>query len=123
MAPKRKRLVRFPSDEIQGKGSWVLIACLTVKEMRELRRLAKQAKAEMMAAEVAGAVLADDAIDMFEVGVGVLKTHAKEWNWVDDEGEPMPQPKDNPEIIEELLDPESAFLSKCIQGSEDDAKN
>ena len=103
---KRKRIIRFPSDEIQGKGSWALVARLTVAEMRAIRK----------------ARAAEDA-DLFELGVEVLKTHIKEWNWVDDDGEPMPQPKDNHDIIDSLSDSESTFLTECIQGSESDAKN
>lgn len=106
MAPKRKRIVRYPSDEVQGEGSWVLVARLTVAEMREVR---KQQKAK-------------DA-DLFELGVALMKSHVKEWNWVDDEGEPLPFPKDQPEIIEDLSDPESAFLSDRIRGSDAETKN
>jgi len=79
---------------------------MTVAEMRELRKARK----------------AKDA-DLFELGVDIMKTHVKEWNWVDDDGEPMVQPKDDPSIIDDLSDPESTFLSECIQGSEPDAKN
>lgn len=104
--PKRKRIVRYPSDEIQGEGSWVLVALLTVAEMREVRKEQK----------------AKDA-DMFELGVTLMKSHVKDWNWVDDEGEPMPSPKDQPGIVEGLSDPESGFLSECIRGSESETKN
>lgn len=114
--PKRKRIERFFSDEVQGEGSWVLVAKFTVEEMRELRKLGKLAEKTREAGT-------DDGPDMFEVGITQLKSHIKEWNWVWDDDTPMPQPKDDPEVIEKLSDPESAYLSKCLQGSEEDAKN
>ena len=104
--PKRKRLQRYPSDEIQGEGSWVIVGRLTVEEMRAIRK-----------------VRAGEDPDLFELGVDMLKSNVKEWNWVDDEDEPLPQPKDDPTIIDKLSDPESTFLTECIQGSEADAKN
>lgn len=104
--PRRKRIQKFPSDEVQGKGSWALVAKLTVTEMRAARNLGQE-----------------EDFDAFELGVSLIATHVREWNWVDDEGNPMLQPKDNPEIVESLTDDEIEFLGKCIQGSEQDAKN
>jgi hypothetical protein len=71
----------------------VIVAALTVAEMREYR------------------------------GRAVLKTHVYEWNWVDDDGVPFSQPKDDPSVIDLLTDGEVAFLSTLIQGSEAEAKN
>lgn len=129
--PKRKRLVRFPSDEIQGKGSWVIVAKLTVEEMREIRKTRKVLKAREVEVDRAAKAgeepkAGGEAIqdDLFELGVSVLKSHVKEWNWVWDNGDDMPQPKDDPSVIDKLTDPESTFLTVCIQGpSEKDVKN
>jgi len=104
--PKRQRITRFRSDKVQGEGSWALIAGLTVREMREAREAANAAD-----------------FDAFEMGVSLIASHVREWNWVDDDGEPMSQPKDWPKIVDELSDAEVAFLGDCIRGSEDEAKN
>lgn len=106
MAPKRQRVRRYVSNEIQGDGSWVIVAALKVAEMRKYQGYAE----------------ADD-FDAFELGIDVLRTHVFEWNWVDDAGNPFPQPKDDPSVMDELTDAEVEFLSTCIQGSEAEVKN
>lgn len=106
MPPKRRRVRRHASNEVQGDGSWVITAALTVAEMRAFRKRADE-----------------EDFDAFELGVEVLKTHVYEWNWVDDDDVPLPQPKDDPLIIDLLTDDEVDFLSACIQGSEAEAKN
>lgn len=106
MAPKRRRVRRHASDEVQGEGSWVIVAALNVAEMREFRKRAEEKD-----------------FDAFELGVDVLKTHIYEWNWVDDDDVPLPQPKDDPSVIDLLTDEEVGFLGACIQGSEAEVKN
>jgi hypothetical protein len=106
MPPKRRRVRRHSSDEVQGDGSWVVVVALTVAEMREFRKRGEE-----------------EGFDAFELGVEVLQTHVREWNWVDDDGQPFPQPKDDPSVIDLLTDDEVAFLSSLIQGSEAEAKN
>jgi hypothetical protein len=102
---KRQRIKKFKSDSVQGKGSYAVCASMTVAEQREARKF-----------------MADGG-DMFELGTSILKTHVLTWDWVDDDGEPLPQPKDCPEVIDLLTDAEVDFLSECIKGSEADAKN
>ena len=106
MPPKRRRVVRHASNDVQGEGSWVITAALTVAEMRDFRKRADE-----------------EDFDAFELGVEVLRTHVYEWNWVDDDDVPLPQPKDAPEVIDLLTDDEVEFLSGHIQGSEAEAKN
>lgn len=103
--PKRRRVTRFESSEVQGEGSFVVCSTLTVAEQRDAR--------QFMA----------DGGDAFELGIQILRAHVLSWNWVDDEGEDLPQPKAHPEVIEALTDAEVGFLSTCIKGSEAAAKN
>lgn len=106
MAPIRRRVVRHASNDVQGEGSWVIVAALNVAEMRAYKKLADE-----------------DDFDAFEMGLEVLRTHVYEWNWVGDDGEPLPQPKDDPLVIDVLTDDEVKFLSDCIQGSDAEVKN
>jgi len=106
MAPKRRRVRRHASNEVQGEGSWVITAALNVAEMREYRKRAEE-----------------EDFDAFEMGIDVLKTHVYTWNWVGDDDAPFPQPEDDPGVMDLLTDDEVEFLSKCIQGDEAEAKN
>lgn len=107
--PKRKKTIRFPSDEVQGEGSWVLVTLPTVEEMRKIRKTYREAE--------------EAEKDTFEIGVELLKRYVKEWNWVMEDDSAMPQPREDPTVIEKLTNPESGFLSRCIVGTEQDAKN
>ena len=108
---KRLSAEQIPSEDLQGPGSWVRVSRLTVAGMREARRQRQKAEAE------------NKEFNAFEFGIEVLKTHVLEWNWVNDDGNPLPQVPENPDVIDLLTDPEVTFLGECIQGSEEAAKN
>lgn len=107
--PKRKSVIRFFSDEVQGEGSWVLVALPTVEEMREIRKTYK----DLTVAEE----------DTFDFGISVIRKYTKDWNWVFQDDQPMPKPKEDPSVFDKLIDPEVSFLSACISGTEQDSKN
>lgn len=104
--PKRQNLRRFPSEEVQGEDSYVVVSRLTVGEAREADRLRK----------------ADDT-DSFEAISKFYRDHVHAWNWVDDDGEPLPLPKDDPAVIDMLTDREFEFVAECLAGSEEERKN
>ncbi|MDY7078011.1 MAG: hypothetical protein SXV54_13935 [Chloroflexota bacterium] len=104
--PKRNRIRRFSSDEVQGKDSWVEVAQLTVGEIRESREMGMR-----------------EDFNPFDWGIQLLSTHVMGWNWVNDAGEPLPQVRDNPDVIEQLSDTEAGFLSTCIKGDQEQVKN
>jgi len=97
---KRQSVKTHKTDEVQGEGSTVVITAVKVKEIRQIRKQAKE-----------------EDFDEFEGGVSLLAKHVIGWNWVDDEGNPLPIPKDNPEVIDELTDEESKFLVDLMMGS------
>ncbi len=41
----------------------------------------------------------------------------KEWNWVDDDGNALPLPSQNPEILDDLTDDETVFIMEKVMGS------
>ena len=102
---KRNRVKRFDSTRVQGEGSFVEVLSMTVGEQRTARKVAA------------------DKGDMFELGIKIMKEHVVSWNWVDDDGKPFAQPKDQPNVVLELTDDEVSFLTDCIRGSTDDEKN
>jgi hypothetical protein len=104
--PERQNVRRFPSEAVQGEGSWIEVSRLTVGEAREADRLRK-----------------DPDADSFEAVGDIYKKHVRAWNWVDDDGEPLPLPADDPDVINDLTDQEFAFISDCLVGSEEERKN
>jgi len=104
--PKRQSVKTHKSDEVQGEGSFVVTTEVKIREIRQIRKQA-----------------ADPEFDDFEGGIGLLAEHIVRWNWVDDEGKPLPCPKDDPKVIDELTNEESEFLVGLLMGGKDEAKN
>lgn len=38
------------------------------------------------------------------------------WNWVDNDGTPLPQPHNNPDVFGELTSEEMQFVAQCVRG-------
>ena len=104
--PKRQSVKTHKSDVVQGEGSFVITTAVKVKEIRQIRKNA-----------------ADPDFDDFEGGINLLAKHILKWNWSDDEGKPLPCPKEDPKVIDELTNEESEYLVALLMGSPDDAKN
>jgi len=132
--PKLKRIVKYPSDEIHGEGSWVKVTRLTIAGMKQV---AIDAATILIKQEQAAArlrLVREGKLDPSELVIPevceelealsyILKGNVIDWNWTDDDGNPLPNPRENPEIIETLVGEETNFLSALIRGSEAKVKN
>jgi hypothetical protein len=98
--PKRKRIQRVDTEAVQGEGSYVVIKRMLVGEIRSM---AKRATGDMKLLAV-------------EMSSEILATHVVEWNWVDDEDNPLPVPYQNEEVFDQLSDEEFQFLSELMMG-------
>ncbi len=97
---KRLAVYTVPSDEVQGEGSYVKIRAVTRGEAKELTRVLEGlSQAERIARD-----------DQF------LADHIYDWNWVDDDGNPLPLPSQDISVLDRLTVQESTFLAECITG-------
>jgi len=92
---KHKLLRRVDSAEVQGDDSWVLVKTPTMDDVR----------AGDMPAE-------GDQQAAIDYGRTVLGNLVKDWNWVDDDGNPLPKP--TPEIVQGLPIQEVMFLMAAV---------
>lgn len=106
--PQRQTIITVPSDAIQGPDSWVKIRAITHGKAQEMKRLATA----LIAAEGADKERLQQAYD--EAGVQMVMDHVFDWNWVDDQGQPLPLPKTQPGILNDLLEMEKDFLDNAI---------
>lgn len=109
---KRVSVIKYETDLVQGEGSYVVLSALKVREIRALRQKGKEAEK----AEEAGEDTDDAA---FEGGLKILSEHVVDWNWVDDEEKDLPLPKDDPDIIDDLTNDETEFLSDLLTGGKE----
>lgn len=110
--PQRKAIRQVFTPEVQGEDSWVKVSRLKVGQWFALQGPEGANGAEPSQAE------------QVRRGLKVLVEHVLGWNWVDDEGQPLPQPKDDPAVLEQLTDEEALCLLRVLQGpSEAQLKN
>lgn len=97
--PKRvnKKFKRVETAEVMGEGSYVLIRAPGFDALGNIMALASlnvedgQADLSGVNAETIGGVYS------------LLAETVVEWNWVDDEGKPLPQPADDPDVFRREL--------------------
>lgn len=103
--PRRQSIVRVAAEEVQGEDAYVEMQRLTVGQRRFL-------SGEGMTEERSSPVLCEAV---------------KGWNWVWEDGSPMPLPSRDPTVMERLTDMELAFLWRSLHQisslSEDERKN
>jgi hypothetical protein len=104
--PKRQSVKKHDSSEVQGEGSFVVTTAVKVKEIRKIRKHAT-----------------DPEFDDFEGGIELLAGHVIKWNWVDDDGDPLPSPVEDPKVIDELTNDESEYLVGLLMGGKEESKN
>jgi hypothetical protein len=91
------RTVRVASDEVesQGPGTWVeLRQSLKLKHLRALTDLSKLQGIDRMDLEAVN--------KGFDAVCEALSRFVVAWNWRDEDGEPLPSPKRDPEAFSEL---------------------
>jgi hypothetical protein len=94
--PKRQNVRRVNSEPVQGDDSYVVLNSITWRRGRDI----ENGWAEWTDAE----------------RIGALAPVIAGWNWVDDNGEPLPQVKDNPSVILDLTMDELLFILKALAG-------
>jgi hypothetical protein len=99
--PQRTR-IRTIKGGPQGEDASITIVIPTVGEMRAQGNSTRNL---------------DRASDEMENSArAYLSRHVRAWNWVDDEGKPMPKPHDNPDVFGDLTPDELEFIGNALAG-------
>lgn len=116
--PARKRTHRIPSPDIQGDDSWVELNLVSVAEAEELQ--AAYRKLQEIEDESDDDDDDDEASDIDRVkeiindAHSLLSKYVLNWNWVDDDGEPLDAPHNNAQVIKKLLPNELQFIMRNL---------
>jgi hypothetical protein len=104
--PSRAASYKIPSPALQGDDSWVVMKNITVDEFRKHQALVLEA------GKTPANTPEGNAIEK--------KTHESlmdkvlDWNWVDNDGAPLPKPHNNVAVVEKLTIDEINFLTGLI---------
>lgn len=101
----RQNIKRVASESVQGEGSWVSVKALTLGE-------SKQIAAEATAGE-------GDTVAQLALATRLIQQRVLAWTWVDDEGNDLPLPSADPNVVDLLTTDEVLFLGRAINGSID----
>lgn len=88
---------------------------------RELSGLIKAAESGALSEEQTGKVerLSDE---MSQAMSSYMAAHVVTWNWVNDEGEPLPTPFNHPEVFDALTSSEVEFIGQALNGATEQQK-
>jgi hypothetical protein len=109
---QRQNIITFDSTEIQGEGSWIKVRMITHGQRKDYLKnygdiLGKNATDVTPERRDEFQIANDDLVIAMVV----------DWNWVDDDGIPLPLPKDDPTVIDTLTESEHAFIANSMQGT------
>lgn len=114
---KRQNTRKIPSVEVQGEDSFVTVRKVTWAQVIESQKKVLAAGTADDAPPTLDAVLANDTAIR-----EMLRTNVIGWNWVDDDGRPLPLPHDEGSFNLLSLD-EVTFLVQALYQKADDLKN
>lgn len=90
--PRMTQTRRIDTESVQGEGSWV---DATSPRVREVRRCA-----------VGG--------QEYESALALLTAHIVGWNWTDEEGNALPIPSEDENVVDDMTQDEIIFLLQEI---------
>jgi len=123
--PKRLGERQFPTPQVQSDGSWIRVRSLTVREVFDVQREREQVSNLWFKI---GALIARVALFLFpkirrkgrsEEYLDFARdvcSKVTAWNWVDGEGNPLPLPSDDTDVVGRLTDKELAVVAAAVFG-------
>ena len=112
--PKRNSVLKC-STPIQGDDAYVVIRQPTYGEMRAMVR--------ENADSITNGVQVNKVEQNMELMINVVKKYVIQWNWVYEDGTPMPFPASKPEVVEELTSAEIKQICDLIYDEDAIKKN
>lgn len=94
---KRNNTKRVDSEAVQGDGSYIVLRRLKVGVWQRIKKKTAEPKA-----------------NNFTIDLETIQEHVIEWDWVDDDGKPLPLPGDVSVDDLDLTIEEKSFLIGAI---------
>ena len=98
--PERKGTRRIDSNEVQGADSWIEIRPLRVAELRALFTSTQDVS---------------DTLSTLDITAAQFAEVVSEWNWVDEDGQALPQPHHNPAVFDQLTNEEWYWIGNVFK--------
>lgn len=112
--PKRSNVLKLATP-IQGDDAYAIVRQPTYGEMRAMIR--------ENADTINNGVKVNAVEENLQLMANVVKKYVIQWNWVYEDGTPMPFPASKPEIVDELTSGEVKALCDLIYDNDAIKKN
>ena len=118
---QRLGTVRVPSETVQGEGSFVVVRKIGYTQRTTASKMLAQACGGVVPTNKAAiedkfSATSDFLMANDEFTQQLLVENVVAWNWVDDDGQALPLPREDVGTIRRLTDEEVTFLAQAIQG-------
>lgn len=122
--PRRQRVRRHDASKVMGPGAFVVIKAITMEDAQRIEDASKPPEMqEGMTQEDWEICLEQHEAKMKSLNYEAMAITVMEWNWVDDDGQPLPQPADNPAVFAKLTAEEIEFIADRMNGNVKSKKN
>jgi hypothetical protein len=108
-AVRRLNIKTVPADEVMA-GGWIKLRAMKVAESTTFKQLLRLTQ-HLVAS---GKATPEDLEKNEQTLRAFICSLILDWNWVDDDGHPLPSPHNNPDVYELLTDDEGAFLFEAV---------
>jgi len=117
--PERLSTRTFDASSVQGDGATLILRGATVGEVLNNRRSVEARNTwRYRLGRWLGRLFRkrpSESVQMRD-NMAYYARFVRAWNWVGDDGEPLPVPGDDPSVIERLTTEEMAFVVACVNG-------
>jgi len=122
--PERIGARKVLTADVQGPDSYVIVRPATIGEILETQRAQEQRsgfwyKLGVFLGRVAGVFglrKRQSPSDVTQEFAYRMVAFIREWNWVDEHGQPLPQPADDPRVAERITEAELGVIIEAVYG-------
>ena len=117
--PERLSTRTFDASEVQGEGAVLVLRGATVGEVLGNRRAAEARDTfRYRLGRWLGRLLRRTPPDSEQMRDNMrwYVRYVQSWNWVGNDGEPLPLPSEDTTVIDRLTTDEMAFVMACVNG-------
>lgn len=103
--PGRITKKRIESKAVQGDDSWVEITPIKLGQSKVIARQLDEMRGDPTA--------------FIRANSETITRHVVGWNWVGDDGSPLPLPSEDPSVLDDLTNLEVQFLVRILNGRDE----
>jgi hypothetical protein len=117
--PQRANVRTFDTSSVQGEDSWIKLRPMTLGEILAVQRDAEERGTVWYKLGRWLGRLVKRRPSPVEIACRNMATtirYVRGWNWVDDDGQPLPFPNDDPRVLDRLTLDEMQIITACVNG-------